>query len=627
MRLTAVVPFYNGHATLGNLLNSLPRWLPVIVVDDHSDEALSVNGRANVRVIRPPKKGYFSGAVNAGIEACDTDVLVLNQDAWLEGRQWQELVMGWQADGVGTGGDGVMNHPAWPKGYVQGTFMYMSRKAINAAGPLNTRDYPLWGATAEWQLRACRKGFEARPISPVPGLKHEHRRRRYGSAIRSILKKEPQNREWFVRTPPMISVIVPCYNYGRYLTDAINSLVGGPTGLGEMPGQTFQSFEIVIVNDGSQDETHEVATGLADDWQAIRYINLPQNRGLPTALNTGISRAYGDYISILSADDMRESWHYETFYRALEGSKTGFVYGDIMGFRDGQRTKVFKMHDYDFGELLYRNCAGAGILYHKSAWEQVGGYSTAMKYGREDWAFNIALGLNGHCGKKVDQPGPSNLYRRERQNRSFRTRKFSVKTFLAQIKALYPAIYAGEIPVGCCGGRSKSGGRGRTTSKVYSIPGVDGMTRLEYVGSKIGSMSWRGADGRRYKFGNNDADRVKFVDNRDVQMFLDMRDKRKPLFRRYKPASPAAKLSPQQKAIANPVLPAKVPASDELIATAEGMPQDADLVKAEKEAPPVPATSKAKILAGQLGVQLAAILGTGRGGKVTVKDVRDAASV
>lgn len=661
MRLTAVVPFYNGHATLGNLLNSLPRWLPVIVVDDHSNEALSVNGRANVRVIRPPKKGYFSGAVNAGIEACDTDVLVLNQDAWLEGRHWQDLVMGWQADGVGTGGDGVMNHPAWPEGYVQGTFMYMSRKAINEAGPLNTRDYPLWGATAEWQLRVCRKGFDARPMSPVPGLKHEHRRRRYGSAIRSILKKEPQNREWFVRTPPMISVIVPCYNYGRYLTDAVNSLVGGPTDLGEMPGQTFQSFEIIIVNDGSQDETHEVATGLANDWKAIRYINLPQNRGLPAALNVGISRSYGDYISILSADDMREPWHYETFYRAMEGNRKGFVYGDIRAFSDGKYTKTFIMHEYDFEALLYQNCAGAGILYHKDAWEQVGGYPTAMKYGREDWAFNIALGLNGHCGKKVKQPGPSNLYRREKQNRSFRTRKFSRQTFQTQIKALWPHIYAGERPVGCCGGGRRGSAVTRAKPKVLSLPGKDGMTRLEYVGLNSGSMTWYGEDGRRYVFGANDTDRVKFVDDQDIDLLLGMYEGRRPAFRRYVPPSPKAKLTPQQKAIANPVLSAKkeVPASDELIKTAEGMPQDADLEAsrprlmdrlkspfksnrsdgqldagelleiAEIVAHPakIKVTAKAKVLALQNKVDLRNIAGTGKGGQITVQDVRKAVRV
>ncbi len=330
----------------------------------------------------------------------------------------------------------------------------------------------------------------------------------------------------------------------------------------------------------------------------------------------------------------------------MEGNKTGFVYGDAAGFKDGERTKVFKMFDYDFEELLYRNCAGAGILYHKSAWEDVGGYPVAMRYGREDWAFNIALGLAGHCGKKVQQDAPSNLYRREKQNRSYRTKKFSVKTFLAQIKALYPSIYAGDRPTMCCGsGRRNNGGGGRAPRKSsdLSMAGQEGMTRLEYIGPKVGSMNFRGANQRRYVFGANDQDRVKFVDNRDLKMFLDMRGKRKRLFRRYKPASPKAKLSAQQKAIANPILPAKkeVPVSAALVKAAQGVPQDVDLEAGridgimdvdeqigiataliEANAGNILATAKAKIEAFKLKIELALVEGTGRGGQVTVRDVK-----
>jgi pyruvate/2-oxoglutarate dehydrogenase complex dihydrolipoamide acyltransferase (E2) component len=170
------------------------------------------------------------------------------------------------------------------------------------------------------------------------------------------------------------------------------------------------------------------------------------------------------------------------------------------------------------------------------------------------------------------------------------------------------------------------------------------MTRLEYIGPKVGSMNWRGADSRRYVFGNNDGDKVKFVDNRDVAMFLNMRDKRKPLFRRYKPATPKAKLSAEQKQIANPILPAReqVPASAALIKASQGVPQDADLIESrrsdgvldvgeqvelvsalvETAAQGVLATAKAKVEAFKAGFDLSSIVGTGRGGKVTVGDVR-----
>ena len=83
MELTIVVPFYNGHATLTRLLDTLPSELPVVIVDDHSDEPLQLD-REGVTVLRPPEKGFFSGAVNAGVQSVHTDVLILNQDVWFE---------------------------------------------------------------------------------------------------------------------------------------------------------------------------------------------------------------------------------------------------------------------------------------------------------------------------------------------------------------------------------------------------------------------------------------------------------------------------------------------------------------------------------------------------------------
>src|SRR6185503_20549111 len=107
----------------------------------------------------------------------------------------------------------------WPKGYVQGTFMFMRRDALEKIGGLNAVDYPLWGATAEWQLRACRAGFEALPLDSIPGFEHARGQAPYGSSIKATLEAEPAKRATFIRTPPEISVIIPSYNYGRYLRD------------------------------------------------------------------------------------------------------------------------------------------------------------------------------------------------------------------------------------------------------------------------------------------------------------------------------------------------------------------------------------------------------------------------
>ena len=79
-----------------------------------------------------------------------------------------------------------------------------------------------------------------------------------------------------------------------------------------------------------------------------------------------------------------------------------------------------------------------------------------MNRGREDWAFNIALGTKGYCGVRVDYPGY--LYRREGQNRTLHnTNPAWRERFLTQLWGLFPRIYAGDRPIMCCKGSKRMG--------------------------------------------------------------------------------------------------------------------------------------------------------------------------
>lgn len=553
--LTAIIPFWNGHDTIWRLLESLPADLPVVIVDDHSDVPLEVDlhGSAfewrHVRILRSPERRYFSGAVNLGIQACDTDVLILNQDVWLKGSAWlgqlNEL-----RDHYGIIGDGVMGHPVWPEGYVQGTFMYVARAVVDKIGLLNERDYPLWGTTCEYQLRACRSGFKAHPtVDFKKAFGHEPRPEgsKFGPAITEAIRRDPDNRALFIRTPPAISVVVPCYNYGRYLQDCINSLIGGDTCLGPMEGQTFQSFEIIIVDDASTDETREIGKALADPWKAIKYIRHRRNRGTPSALNTGVEAARGQYITIVSADDMVESWHLETLYRVCEAYPQRVAYGHLMQVKAGERSKALKLPNYDFERLLKKNPMSAGIMYPKKAWKDAGGYPVEMVHGREDWAFNIALGVKGWCGIHTGGK-PGYLIRREKQNRSLTTATPDwFGYFRKQLVALFPEIYAGERPMGCCPGkrspRPKSAGANRKTlnrEEIYAMAqsaGSKGMGLIVFQKDINAPKTFYGpVTGAAYQFGGKR--KVGRVDLRDLETkdpknpgFLEMFDKGKELFR------------------------------------------------------------------------------------------------
>lgn len=92
-------------------------------------------------------------------------------------------------------------------------------------------------------------------------------------------------------TLPLVSIILPTYNCAGFLPDSLGSILS----------QTFGSYEIIVVDDGSTDNTKEV---LDPFMEKIRYIGLKQNKGLPIARNVGIQSALGSYIAFIDADDL-----------------------------------------------------------------------------------------------------------------------------------------------------------------------------------------------------------------------------------------------------------------------------------------------------------------------------------
>ncbi|MEX0882819.1 MAG: glycosyltransferase family A protein, partial [Cyclobacteriaceae bacterium] len=87
----------------------------------------------------------------------------------------------------------------------------------------------------------------------------------------------------------VVSIIIPCYNHGAYLSDAIESCLK----------QTYQAIEIIVVDDGSTDNTPEVA----QLYPNVKYI-YQENQGLSSARNTGIKRSKGGFLVFLDADDL-----------------------------------------------------------------------------------------------------------------------------------------------------------------------------------------------------------------------------------------------------------------------------------------------------------------------------------
>src|SRR5215217_7762241 len=87
---------------------------------------------------------------------------------------------------------------------------------------------------------------------------------------------------------PLVTVVIPCYNQAHFLKEAIESVLK----------QSYAHYEIVVVDDGSTDETSEVASS----YEGVRLIR-QENRGLAEARNTGIKHSEGDFLVFLDADD------------------------------------------------------------------------------------------------------------------------------------------------------------------------------------------------------------------------------------------------------------------------------------------------------------------------------------
>lgn len=93
---------------------------------------------------------------------------------------------------------------------------------------------------------------------------------------------------------PKVSIIIPTYNRARYLPEAINSVID----------QTYHAYEIIVIDDGSSDETHKIVDDFISKYpEKLRYYH-QENRGPAAARNKGIQESKGEYISFLDSDDL-----------------------------------------------------------------------------------------------------------------------------------------------------------------------------------------------------------------------------------------------------------------------------------------------------------------------------------
>lgn len=200
---------------------------------------------------------------------------------------------------------------------------------------------------------------------------------------------------------PIISVIIPVYNGEKTISETIKSVLN----------QTFSDFELIIINDGSQDKTLEIVERIKDP--RLKVFSYP-NGGLSASRNRGINHASGDYISFIDADDLWTPDKLEAQFRALQEKPNAKVAYSWTNYIDEsnrfcRRGSYITVTGNVHAKLLLVNFLenGSNALICRQALSEVGSFEESL-FASEDWDMWLRLAARYDF---VCIPSPQILYR------------------------------------------------------------------------------------------------------------------------------------------------------------------------------------------------------------------------
>jgi glycosyltransferase involved in cell wall biosynthesis len=200
---------------------------------------------------------------------------------------------------------------------------------------------------------------------------------------------------------PLISVVIPVYNGEETIGETIKSVLN----------QTFPDFELLVINDGSQDSTLEIVSSIQDP--RLRVISYP-NAGLSASRNRGISQASAEYISFIDADDLWTPDKLEAQLKALQANPQAAVaYSWTDSINEAgefsRRGSYYTVDGDVYANLLVFNFLenGSNPLIRRQVFTEVGNFDESLT-SAEDWDMYLRLAAQYHF---VAVPTPQILYR------------------------------------------------------------------------------------------------------------------------------------------------------------------------------------------------------------------------
>lgn len=163
----------------------------------------------------------------------------------------------------------------------------------------------------------------------------------------------------------LISIVLPIYNGEKYMRESIDSIIM----------QSYQNWELIIVNDCSIDNTAEIANEYVKKDKRIKYYKNEKNMRLPKTLNKGFSLSKGDYLTWTSDDNLFKQGAFEKMVAALKNNNADFVYASYETIDENGNyidyVQTNKMGKY---EIIGHNVVGACFMYTRKVYDVIGDY-------------------------------------------------------------------------------------------------------------------------------------------------------------------------------------------------------------------------------------------------------------
>lgn len=179
---------------------------------------------------------------------------------------------------------------------------------------------------------------------------------------------------------PKVSIVLPVYNGERYLDRSLESILK----------QTFDDWELIVVDDCSTDATPQIISKYVKKDKRIKSVRNSANQKLPKTLNIGFSVAKGTYLTWTSDDNMYLPTALMVMFNYLDSNRNVYMVRADMQIIDENGVFIENSEEYDDNKMYLRNCLGACFMYRKEVRETIGNYNEDA-FGVEDYDYWLKI--------------------------------------------------------------------------------------------------------------------------------------------------------------------------------------------------------------------------------------------